>query len=110
MLNIGTQKIYVHRCPVDMRKGFHGLSILVDSEFSQPLLDGGLFVFVNSRRNLMKILYWDGDGLALWYKRLERGSFNFSSDGRTELSRRDFSMLLEGIEPRRMRKRFSLEQ
>jgi transposase len=59
---------------------------------------------------LLKLLYWDEDGLALWYKRLEKGTFKISKDGKVQLSRREFSMLLEGVEPRRMSQRFSLAQ
>ena len=108
MLSIGAKNIYFHRDPVDMRKGFNGLNKLVESKFTALILDGGLFLFINKRRNLMKILYWDNDGFALWYKRLEQGTFKILKDGKTELSRRDFSMLFEGIEPRKMNKRFFL--
>jgi transposase len=69
-----------------------------------------VFVFVNRRRNLLKLLYWDGDGLAQWYKRLEKGTFRISPDGRTQLTRREFVMLLEGIEPKGMSPRFSIEK
>ncbi len=108
MLGIGSQPIYLYRAAADMRKSFDGLSALVDSSFAEPLLGGGLFVFVNRRRNLMKVLYWDEDGLALWCKRLERGTFKLGKSGKVKLSRREFSMLLEGVEPRRMNQRFSL--
>lgn len=109
MLTIGANRIYFHRAPVDMRKSFDGLSALVDSGFPGQLLTGSLFVFVNRRRNLLKLLYWDGDGLAQWYKRLEKGTFRIAPDGRSELSRREFVMLLEGIRPKRMSSRFSLD-
>jgi transposase len=56
-----------------MRKSFEGLSTLVDAAFPGKLLTGALFLFLNRRRNLIKILVWDGDGFAIWYKRLERG-------------------------------------
>ena len=108
MLSIGSQPIYLYKGAVDMRKSFNGLSGLAESAFPQQLLTGSLFVFVNRRRNLLKVLYWDEDGLALWYKKLERGTFKISKDGKLKLSRREFSMLLEGVEPRRMNLRFSL--
>ena len=106
MLSVGHCPIYLHKGPADMRKGFDGLSALVEESFPGRLLSGSLFVFVNRRRNHVKVLCWDGDGLAVWHKRLERGTFKVSGTGRTELSRRDFAMLLEGIEPRRLNRRF----
>jgi len=110
MLSIGSQSIFLYQGAVDMRKSFNGLSALVETAFPRRLLTGSLFVFVNRRRNLLKILYWDEDGLALWYKRLEQGTFKISRAGKVQLSRRDFSLLLEGIEPRRMNRRFSLKK
>lgn len=108
MLNLGGQPIYLYRGPVDLRKSFDGLSALVQAAFPGRLFAGGLFVFVNRRRQLLKLLYWDGDGLAIWAKRLEKGTFRVASDGRTELSRRDFVMLLEGIRPARVSARYRL--
>ena len=110
MLSIGSQPIYLYQGAVDMRKSFNGLSNLVEMEFPNQLLTGSLFVFVNRRRNLLKVLYWHEDGLALWYKRLEKGTFKISRDGKIQLSRREFTMLLEGIEPRRMNQRFGLSK
>ncbi len=108
MLTIGARAIYLYRGAVDMRKSFDGLGALVNSAFPGQLLTGGLFVFVNRRRNLLKLLYWDGDGLAQWYKRLEKGTFRVASNGRTDLTRREFVMLLEGINPKRVSPRFKL--
>lgn len=108
MLSIGSQPIYLYSGPVDMRKSFNGLSNLVEVAFPNQLLSGSLFVFVNRRRNLLKVLYWHEDGLALWYKRLESGTFKLSKSGGLQLTRREFSMLLEGVEPRRMNSRYSL--
>lgn len=109
MLSVGSGAIFLHRVPTDMRKSFDGLSGLVEREFPGQLLSGSLFVFVNRRRTLLKLLYWDGDGLAQWYKRLEKGTFRVSPDGASELSRREFLMLLEGIKPKRLLSRFSLK-
>lgn len=110
MLTIGARPIYLYQGAVDMRKSFDGLSALVESAFPGRLLTGSLFVFVNRRRNLLKLLYWDGDGLAQWYKRLEAGTFRVSSDGRSELSRREFILLLEGIAPKKMHPRYVLKK
>jgi transposase len=64
--------------PTDMRKSFDGLTGLVQSVFDRNILDGHLFLFVNRRRDKLKLLYWDRDGLALWAKRLEVGTFALS--------------------------------
>lgn len=91
-----------------MRKSFEGLSTLVDTAFPGKLLTGSLFLFLNRRRNLIKILYWEGDGFVIWYKRLERGTFSGCFGGRLELSRQQFVLLLEGVVPKRLSRRFSL--
>jgi transposase len=91
-----------------MRKSFEGLSTLVDAAFPGKLLSGALFLFLNRRRTLIKILVWDGDGFAIWYKRLERGTFADSFSGCRQLTRQQFVLLLEGIVPKRLSRRFSL--
>ena len=108
MLNVGATPIHLFRGPVDMRKSFNGLSALVMNSFSEPLTGGSFFLFINRRRTMLKVLYWDQDGLALWCKRLERGTFQVNWSGKQTLSRREFSLLLEGVTPRRMNRRFSL--
>lgn len=91
-----------------MRKSFEGLSTLVETTFPGKLLTGSLFLFLNRRRNLIKILYWDGDGFVIWYKRLERGTFADGFSGCGSLTRQQFVMLLEGIVPKKLSRRFSL--
>lgn len=108
MLSVGSCPIYLYNGAADMRKSFDGLSALVDESFPGRLLSGAMFVFVNRRRNHLKILCWDYDGLSIWHKRLERGTFKIARNGKTELTRREFSMLLEGIEPRRLNRRYQL--
>src|SRR3954467_12159199 len=68
-------RVFLCTRPTDMRKGFDGLSGLVQECFSQDVLTGHLFRFLNRRRDRIKILYFDRAGLAIWYKRLEPGSF-----------------------------------
>ncbi len=108
MLSLGAHTIYLYQGAADMRRSFDGLSILVHNAFPGQLLTGGMFVFMNRRRNMLKVLYWDEDGLAIWSKRLERGMFKIGKNGQTKITRREFNMLLEGIEPRRLNRRFCL--
>ena len=63
-----------------------------------------MFVFVNGSRRMVKLLYWDQDGLVLWYKRLEEGKF-IVPDKSGSIDRRDLTLLLEGIVPKRIEKR-----
>jgi transposase len=106
----GLNQILLYDTAIDMRKSFEGLSRIVEFSFPGKLLTGSLFLFFNRRRNLIKILHWDGDGFAIWYKRLELGTFSSCFNGHKELSRQQFTMLLEGIVPRRLNMRFSLSQ
>jgi len=104
-------RVFLCTRPTDMRKSFDGLSGLVQECFGEGLLTGHLFLFLNRRRDRIKILYFDRDGLAIWYKRLESGSFEMprtaSGDG-VELQPAQLAMILSGIDMRsaRQRKRF----
>ena len=107
-----TLRIFLAVEPADMRKGFDGLSQLVREKIAQDPLSGHLYVFRNRRRDRVKILYWDRDGLALWYKRLEKGTFGFPEavDGRVEVTPAEMAAILEGIDLRgaRRQSRFAL--
>ena len=72
-----TVRIFLVADATDMRKGFDSLAHLVESSLALDPLSGHLFVFRSRRGDRIKILYWDKDGYALWYKRLEKGSFRF---------------------------------
>jgi len=117
MLNGYQQSIYIATAPVDMRKAFDGLSAIVKNGFQKNPLDGTFFVFINRTADRLKILYWDRDGYALWYKRLEAGRFRIpvalTSDGEPAalISAAQLAMLLEGIEPVivKQQKRFTLK-
>jgi transposase len=95
-----------------MRKSFDGLSGLIRSELGADPLSGSLFVFCNRRRNMVKLLYWDRDGFALWYKRLERGCFSLppTSSPHARIDRLQLNLLLEGVVPKKVRKRYILEK
>lgn len=118
MLNLTTSsKIYVYTSVTDMRKGVHGLSGIVRSEFAADPTDGSLFVFVNRRRDRLKILYFDGGGFWLYYRLLEAGTFeeltNPSKSIYLTIDATELSMLLSGVSlvaSSRRRKRFSKKQ
>jgi transposase len=101
-----TPRIFLATEPADMRKGFDGLSQLVRERIDQDPLSGHLYVFRNRRRDRVKILYWDKDGFALWYKRLEKGTFRFpeARDGRVEVTPAEMAAVLEGIDLRHARR------
>jgi len=100
----GNARIFLYQNPTDMRKSFEGLSSAVQETFPDLLMSGSYFVFLNKRRDYMKVLYWDADGFAIWCKRLEKGSF--SRKNSQILDRKQFLMLLEGIIPKRLQKRY----
>jgi len=108
MRPFGAARIFLYDQPVDMRNSFEGLGLLIDRSHPGTLLSGSLFLFLNRTRTLIKVLYWDGDGFAIWYKRLEKGTFSGCFRGQTELSRQQFTLLLEGVTPKRLSRRFSL--
>lgn len=95
------QKIFLCREPVDFRKAHDGLVAIVRDELGADVFCGDLFVFLNKRRDRVKLLVWDQNGLWLHYKRLERGTFRWvvaEEANKVALSRADLSMLLEGID------------
>ena len=98
-LSGGTQIWLAAGC-TDMRKGFTGLSALVQHALASSPLCGHVFVFRGRRGDLLKLLWWDGTGLWLMAKRLERGRFIWpqATSGRVSLSAAQLAMLLEGID------------
>jgi transposase len=104
----GQAKVFVCKEAVDMRKSFEGLSAIVESIFDTTLTSGAYFVFLNRLHDRMKVLYWDSDGLAIWYKRLEKGRFSRRNNENIMMDRREFFMLLEGITPHRLQRRYKL--
>lgn len=105
----GNARILLYQRPVDLRKGFEGLSSLLEMTGNDELTSGAYFVFLNRRRDRMKVLYWDSDGLVIWYKLLQKGSFPKGKMEKALIDRREFLMLLEGITPKRVQKRFRVK-
>lgn len=107
-------RVYLALGATDMRKGFDGLSGIVTSQLQADPLSGALFLFINRRRDRLKVLYWDGDGPAIWYRRLEQGTFRLprtnNETAGIEIRSDEFMMLLRGIELTSVKrhKRFSL--
>jgi transposase len=95
-------KIYLCTSPTDMRKGFDTLAAMVKDFLGQDPLSGHLFLFLGRAKDRLKLLYWDADGFALWYKRLEEGTFRMprvsSDDASVELKASELAMMLEGID------------
>lgn len=107
MLTIsGNAQIFICHYPLNMRKSFEGLSAVVEKLFPGELLTGAFFIFLNRRRDHMKVLVWDKDGFVIWYKRLEKGTFSWHWNNVKNLDRRTFLMLLEGIVPKRLERRY----
>lgn len=99
-------RVFAHRGPTDMRKSFAGLVGLVELELGQQVESGHLFLFFSRRRDRVKVLYFVGDGLVIFYRKLERGTFEIpaalatgedASSG-VELRLSDLTLILEGIE------------
>ena len=114
MLSISrTTRVFLAIEPTDMRKGFDGLFALVENVIREDPFSGHLFVFRNRKRDRLKVLWWDTDGLAIFYKRLERGNYQFPTDAtvtrhdsndddtavsRCEIRSDELSLLLAGID------------
>lgn len=104
----GHARLFFCKYPMSMRKSFEGLSHEVEMLFPGELLSGAFFIFLNRRKDHLKILLWDKDGFVIWFKRLEQGTFRWKWGDDVNLDRRTFLMLLEGVTPKRLQPRFSL--
>lgn len=116
-----TTRVFLATQPTDMRKGFDGLFALVENVIQEDPFSGHLFVFRNARRDRLKLLWWDRDGLAIFYKRLEKGSYQFPTDAptrasngsqsrhgnaqRCEIRADELALLLEGIDLNSVKRR-----
>lgn len=94
-------KIYFCTQPVDFRKGFDGLSGIIEATFEMNVLDGHLFLFVNRRQDRIKALWWEPGGLILWYKRLEQGTFEIpradDAHSHVTIDATQLAMLIGGV-------------
>ena len=103
----GSLRIFVAVEPCDMRKGFEGLMALTATVLAQDIKNGALYVFTNRRRSRLKVLYWDGSGLWLMTKRLEKGTFSWPQGEEKIVALRPeaFAMLTDGVDLRGARMR-----
>lgn len=99
-------RVWLHRQPTDMRKCYDGLAALAVHALGEDPLSGALFVFVNRRKSMMKVLYFSGGGYCLWSKRLERGQFQvyWSSESKQALEYSAWKLIVEGIDLRSVRR------
>jgi transposase len=101
----GSLKVFVAVEPCDLRRGHNGLLALVVEKLKEDIRSGALFVFTNRSRHLLKILYWDGTGVWLLSKRLERGTYSWPRSAepgtvKLKLTPEAFAMLTDGIDLR----------
>ncbi len=106
----GQIRVHLYGQPCDMRRSYDGLQALVRHAMGREPLDGALYVFVNRRGTQLKCLYFDRSGFCIWAKRLEAGRFvgDWSRIHTQEMDWTALKLLLEGLEGRRVRKRFSM--
>jgi transposase len=112
MLSLSGYRLVLWNGVADMRQGFDGLSGIVSNHMNEdPFKGGTIYVFFNLRRSMVKMLLWDADGLAIYSKRLSRGSFGtpvYDASTKTMIiEKKDLMLILEGIEIR-YRKRYAV--
>jgi len=109
-------RFYLYQGVTDMRKSFDGLCGIVQSQLGRDPTSGEVFIFINRRRDRVKLLHWQNGGFVLYYKRLESGTFEFPSAGDNglycQISWRGLVMMIEGISLKniKQRKRYSYQQ
>ncbi len=110
MLNFSHQtRVFLFTEPVDMRKSFRGLCLLTESVLKEDPASGHWFVFINRRRDRLKLLGWDGQGFWIWYKRLESGVFEKPTAdenlAQLEIDVTQLSLIIHGIDLRSAKRR-----
>ena len=111
-------RVFLYRHATDMRKSFHGLVALTEAELKQDPLSGDLFVFMNRRRDRIKILYWGQTGYCIWYQQLQQGTYEIPKPdpkdqaATLKVTRAQLSLILDGIDlgSVRQRTRFTLDR
>jgi len=102
-------KFYLWCADTDMRKGFDSLSGIVSSKMDQDALSGAVFIFLNKKRNQVKLLLWEGDGFGLYHKRLERGTYELPTydgeSGSLSITNEQLHFILQGISLKHVRRR-----
>ena len=100
---------YVYCAPADMRKGFDSLSGIVMQQMQMNALSGDVFIFINKKRNQIKLLLWEGDGFSLYHKRLERGTYELPAINKNShsinISAQQLHLILQGISLKSVHKR-----
>lgn len=106
---LGSRQLYLYVEPTDMRKSFNGLSGLIRNELHKDPGVGDAFIFVNKRRDKIKILVWDFNGYLIYYKQLESGTFEIpvhkKGDRSLQIERSELVMIMEGIQLKSVRHR-----
>lgn len=102
-----SHQFFLYRRATDMRKSFDGLQGLVQSKFKRNPLSGEVFVFINKRRNRIKLLHWESGGFVLYYKRLEKGTLDLPVDSSDtcRVSWSELMMIIEGISIKNIRRK-----
>jgi transposase len=94
-------RYYLYTGHTDMRKGFDSLCGVVSSQMALDALSGAIFIFINKKRNQVKLLLWEGDGLSLYYKRLEKGTYErpeySETNTSTILTYQQLQFILQGV-------------
>lgn len=102
-------RYYIYRHATDMRKGFDSLCGLVNREFLMSPISGDVYIFLNRRRNRIKVLHWQGDGFAIFYKRLEKGTYEIpiknTRQNNIEIEAQTLQLILDGITLSSIKKR-----
>ncbi len=100
MIEQTSTRVYLALGSTDLRKAINGLSVLVEQSMGLNVFSGDLFVFCNRRQNIIKILYWDNNGFALWHKRLEEHRFKWPKlpEQVIQINRKQLSWLLVGLD------------
>jgi len=115
MLSLSSScRYFLYRHQTDMRKGFDGLSGIVRDGLQKDPLSGDIFIFLNKRRNQVKLLLWEQDGFSVYYKRLERGTYELpsltGSSTSVELRSDELMLIMQGISLKSVRRRKRFDQ